>query len=70
MPHPLLEAMLCEQFHCLPSALDEEDAPRLLQGLEALALYQALRRLQRGEKLSREEHETVGEVLEWERREG
>lgn len=70
MPHPLLEAMLCEQFHCLPSALDEEDAPRLLQGLEALSLYQALRRLQRGEKLSREEREMVGEVLEWERREG
>lgn len=63
VPYEVLEAQLCERFHRFPSELDQQDAARLLPGLELAGMYDALRRQARGERLSDTELEMVGEAL-------
>ena len=70
-PHILLEAILCEAYHCLPSQLDGEDASRLLRSREALALYRVVTRTANKpkNKWTLDERRAMGELLnlDWER---
>ena len=41
LPDELFEAYLCEQYHCLPSQLDREDAIRLRRNMGLLSAWRA-----------------------------
>lgn len=64
-PQPLevAEAILCEQFGCLPSELDEEETERLLCIVYARSVEGAFRKMKRGEKQIRAEALLIGEIL-------
>jgi hypothetical protein len=65
-PWPLIEGRLCERFHCLPWELDGHDISRLFADRDAVDLYDALRKMQRGERLTDYENIIVGRALELE----
>lgn len=66
MPHAAFEASLCERFHCLPSQLDDEDAARLLEGIELLSVYEVFQKMSEGIKLNSQERKLQGELLQLE----
>lgn len=39
VPDELLEAMMCDRFHCRPSQLDEEDADRVYTLYQVKNIY-------------------------------
>lgn len=61
-PPELLEATLCEFFHCLPSALEREDAGQLLRYAELMGLYRAAQAMQDGIATAAQ-RKIVGQVL-------
>jgi hypothetical protein len=65
-PMPLLEALWCERYRCLPSELEDEDANAMLLHGQLLTLYRAMLRQQAGQKLTPGEDELVGKVLQME----
>jgi hypothetical protein len=64
-PPDLIEAWLCEAYHCLPSQLDREDRLRLQRQTHARRVYDVMRRLKmQGHKgLTAEEQALAGEIL-------
>ncbi len=66
IPHVAFEASLCERFHCLPSQLDDEDATRLLQGIELLGIFELFQKMSQNIKLSPQESKLQGELLQLE----
>ena len=62
-PLELTEAILCEQFNCLPSELDEEETDRLLRIIYARSVQTAFGKMKRNEKQSRSEALLIGQVL-------
>lgn len=62
-PVELMEAWLCERFHCRPSGLDGEDGHRMLLMADLDNLYQVMSKLARGEKLSADEHKIAARQL-------
>ncbi len=63
-PWEVLEDALCQRYHCLPSALDEEDAGRVLRNAEAgnlKALMDAF--VERPESVSGSGQQLIGELL-------
>ena len=66
IPYAAFEASLCERFHCLPSQLDDEDAARLLQGVELLGIFEMAQKMSQNTKLSPQESKLQGELLQLE----
>ena len=66
IPYAAFEASLCERFHCLPSQLDDENAARLLQGVELLGIYEIFQKMGQGTKLNSQEQKLQGELLQLE----
>jgi len=66
IPYAAFEASLCERFHCLPSQLDDENAARLLQGIELLGIYELFQKMSQGIKLNPQESKLQGELLQLE----
>ena len=62
-PIEVTEAILCEQFNCLPSELDEEETGRLLRVVYARSVQSAFGKMKQGEKQSRAEALLIGEIL-------
>ena len=62
-PIEVAEAILCEQFGCLPSELDEEETDRLLRITYARSVQAALGKMKRNEKRSLGEALMIGEIL-------
>jgi len=48
MPSAVLDGLLCERFHCLPSELDEEDGVRLFDVIYAQQVARAFQNKKRG----------------------
>jgi hypothetical protein len=63
-PWEVVEASLCERFHCLPSQLDSEDVARILRGIDVLELYRDLRRYLDGERLKPSEMDRIMPALQ------
>lgn len=62
-PIEVTEAVLCEQFNCLPGDLDEQETDRLLRIVYARSVQAAFGKMKRNEKQSRAEALLIGEIL-------
>ena len=65
-PWPAIQMGLCERLHCTPSQLAQEDIGEILRGFNLLDLYRNLKALARGETLSGDTMDRIGDALQLE----
>ncbi len=62
-PYELVLGWLCERFHKIPEEIEDCDMSRLLRVVGLTGIYDTFKKLQRGERLTPEEHEMCGVLL-------